>query len=132
MSTNLDEVIGMCRFCTKPLGESPPPACAECVGLEARRTTTRLKETDPYKKVWNAVEDEEAVLLSWVRNGTLFVPTLEELARRHVSTAKYHLNKARIHGRSAEGLAAFEEALIQRKLAKVMLDRHQEVLVKSR
>lgn len=131
MSTNLDEVIGTCRFCTKPLGESPPPACAECVGLEKGRVTS-LKEKDPYKKVWNAVEDEEKALLSWVKNGTLFVPTLEELARRHISTAKYHLNKARRHGRSAEGLAAFEEAMIQRKLAKQMLDRHHDVLIKSR
>lgn len=132
MSTNLDEVIGTCRFCTKPLGESPPPACAECVGLEARRTATRLRETDPYKKVWNAVEDEEAALLSWVRNGTLFVPTMEELARRHISTARYHLAKARRHGRSAEGLAAFEEAIIHRRLAQNMLDRHHDVLSKSR
>lgn len=131
MSTNLDEVIGTCRFCTKPLGESPPPACAECIGLEKGRVTN-LKEKDPYKKVWNSVEDEESALLGWIKNGTLFAPTWEELARRHISTAKYHLKKARTHGRSAEGLAAFEEATIHRTLAVTMLDKHREVLIKSR
>lgn len=131
MSTNLDEVIGTCRFCTKPLGESPPPACAECAGLEKGRITN-LKEKDPYKKVWNSIEDEESELLAWVKNGTLFVPTLEELARRHISTARHHLVKARRHGRSAEGLAAFEEAAIHQRLARKMLDLHHDVLVKSR
>lgn len=131
MSTDLDKVIGLCRFCTKPLGESPPPACADCVGMEVRRTTSS-KESDPYKKVWNSVEDEEAQLLSWVKNGTLFVPTMEELARRHVSAAKYHLAKARRLGRSAEGIANFEEALLQRKFAKEMFDKHREVVRKSR
>lgn len=130
MSTNLDEVIGLCRFCAKPLGDSPPPACAACIGLEKR--ATRHKETDPYKKVWNTVEDEEAILLSWVRNGTLFVPTLEELARRHVSTAKYLLSKARKLGRSAEGISMFEDAMFHRNMAKKMFDKHQENLVKSR
>ena len=131
MSTNLDEVIGLCRFCTKPLGDSPPPACAACVGLETRRIT-RLKETDPYKKVWNTVEDEESILLEWVKNGTLFVPTLEELARRHVSSAKYLLNKARKLGRSAQGLEAFNDALSHQKMAKEMFDKHHEMVLKSR
>lgn len=131
MSTNLDEVIGLCRFCKKPLGESPPPACAECVGLETRRIT-KIKETDPYKKVWNTVEDEEAILLSWVRNGTLFVPTLEELAIRHVGTARHLLWKARKLGRCAEGISLFEEAVLQRNIAKEMFDKHREVVRKSR
>lgn len=130
MSTNLDEVIGLCRFCTKPLGDSPPPACAACVGLEKR--ASRAKQSDPYKKVWNTVEDEEATLLSWVRNGTLFVPTLEELGRRHVSTAKYLLAKARRLGRSSEGIEAFEEAQSHQRMAQEMFDKHHQVVLKSR
>lgn len=130
MSTNLDEVIGLCRFCTKPLGDSPPPACAACVGLEKK--ATKAKQTDPYKKVWNAVEDEEATLLAWVKNGTLFVPTQEELARRHVSTAKYLLNKARTLGRSAEGLSVFDEAMFHRNMAKDLFDKHVNIVLKSR
>jgi hypothetical protein len=91
-----------------------------------------MKEKDPYKKVWNSVEDEEAELLSWVKNGTLFVPTLEELARRHVSSAKYLLAKARRLGRSAAGIESFEEALIHQKFARDLFDKHKNVILKSR
>lgn len=131
MSTNLDEVIGRCRYCTKPLGNSPPPACAYCAGYETKRIS-RITQPDPYKKVWNTAEDEEAALLSWVKNGTLFVPTLEELARRHASTVRYLLAKARNLGRSAEGIEIFNEALFHHKMAKEMFDKHGEVVRKSR
>ena len=131
MSINLDEVIGLCRICNQSLGESPPPACANCMAPGSKRKTTK-KETDPYKKVWNAVEDEEADLLLWNKNGTLFVPTREELAKRHMSTARHQLSKARKLGRCAAGIEAFNEALIQRKLAQTMLDGHRDILYKSR
>lgn len=131
MSTNLDEVIGLCRYCTKPLGDSPPPACAHCIGLETKGIS-RIKQPDPYKKVWNTAEDEEAVLLEWVKNGTLFVPTWEDLARRHVSKAKFLLNQARKHGRTAEGHSVFKEAMFHRNMAQECVDRHREVLLKSR
>lgn len=133
MSTNLDEVIGLCRICNGPLGESPPPACATCVGQDRRHT--RKKESDPYKKVWNTVEDEEAILLEWVKNGTLFVPTPEELALRHVATARYLLKKARDVGPFADydkRLALFEEAMFHRNMAKEMFDKHHERVLKSR
>jgi hypothetical protein len=131
MSTNLDEVIGLCRYCTKPLGESPPPACASCAGYETRRITN-IKQSDPYKKVWNSVEDEEAILLAWVKNGTLFVPTNEELARRHVSKARFMLRKARQAGPSADGEGLFEEALFHQKMARELFDKHQRNLIRSR
>lgn len=131
MATNLDKIIGICRFCNKSLGESPPPACADCIGLESRRTTNK-KESDPYSKVWNSVEDEEAALNSWNKNGTLFVPTMEELAKRHMSAARHQLSKARKLGRCAEGIEAFNEALFQRKMAKDMLDNNREVVRKAR
>lgn len=127
---DLDSIIGMCRFCTKPLGESPPPACAECVEQESRRPT-KLNESDPYKSTWNAVEDEEASLLSWIKNGTLFVPTREELAKRHLSVAHHQLRKARSLGRSAEGIEAFNEALFQRKMAKTLFDKQREIVLCS-
>ena len=130
MSANLDEVIGTCRFCTKPLGDSPPPACANCIKQERRITTA--KERNPYKKVWNAVEDEEAALITWVKNGTLFVPTLEEMAKRHMSADRHKLSKARKLGRSAEGIEAFNEALFQRRMAKHLLDQKREIVIKSR
>lgn len=130
MSIDLDEVIGKCRFCTKPLGDLPPPACAACVGLEKK--ATRYRESDPYKKVWNSVEDEEAELLSWVKNGTLFIPTWAEMARRHMSAARYLLRRAREHGRSAEGISVFQEAMFHWNTAKDCLDRHKDVLLKSR
>lgn len=129
---NLDEVIGKCRECTAPLGELPPPYCTKCVGMEEKRQHSRRTEPDPYKKVWNSVEDEESALVEWAANGTLFTPTYEELARRHESHAHYLLGKARKLGRSAAGIAAFNEAMVQVRLAKEMLARHQEVLVKSR
>lgn len=131
MSTDLDAVIGLCRYCSKPLGNTPPPACAYCAGRETKRLS-RITQPDPYKKVWNTVEDEEAALLSWVRNGTLFVPSLEELARRHVGSAKYLLAKARRLGRSAEAIELFEEARFHQRMAQEMFDKHHEVVLKSR
>jgi hypothetical protein len=127
----LDSIVGMCRFCDKPLGESPPPACASCTVQENRRIT-RIREANPYKKVWDTVEDAEAVLLEWVKNGTLFAPTWEELAHRHISKSRYLLNKARSFGKSAEGYSAFNEAMSHRDKAEEMLKKHQEVLRKSR
>lgn len=90
------------------------------------------KEIDPYKKVWNSVDDHESELLEWVKNGTLFVPTWEELARRHMSKARHLLAKARASGRTVEGISIFNEAMLQRNIAKNCLDHHQECVVKSR
>lgn len=132
MSINLDEVIGLCRECGKSLGESPPPFCTECAGMETKRITHRKEGSDLYKKVWTAPEDEEGELLARVKNGTLFVPTWEEMAFRHKSTAKYLLARARKLGRTVEGLSIFDDAVIHRNLAKMCLDKHREVLVKSR
>lgn len=127
----LDKIGGMCRFCDKPLGESPPPACGECTVVENRRIT-RIKESNPYKKVWNTAEDEEAILLEWVKNGTLFAPTNEELARRHMSDARFLLRKVKKLGKTTESISVFNEALFHWNMAKDYLDKHQEIVVKSR
>lgn len=131
MPIDLDEVIGLCRDCGESLGDMPPPYCTKCASHERKRISS-VKEKDPYKKVWDSAEDEEAELLSWVKNGTLFVPTWEEMSRRHASTAKYLLARARKLGRTAEGISVFNEALFHRNMAKHAIDKHQEVLVLSR
>jgi hypothetical protein len=131
MAINLDEIIGLCRLCGGSLGESPPPTCANCERQESRRTT-KIKERDPYKKVWNSVEDEEAELLSWVKNGTLFVPTREELAKRHIAHARYLLSRARYFGRSTEGTSVFNEAMFHRRMARKLLEQHAEIVLKSK
>lgn len=131
MSINLDLVIGLCRECGATLGESPPPNCASCTRMETRRLT-HVREGDPYRKVWSAPEDEEGELLARIKNGTLFVPSHEELAFRHESKARYLLQKARSQGRTAEGVSIFEDALFHVGMAKKMMDSHQQGLVQSR
>lgn len=131
MSTDLDEVIGLCRYCSKSLGESPPPACATCADQENRRIT-RLKESDPYKKVWNQVEDEEGDILAWVKNGTLFVPTWEVLALRAVSHSRSLLRKARNQESKAAGRKIFEDALFYRNMAEKAFTEHHKVITRSR
>jgi hypothetical protein len=91
-----------------------------------------VKDVDPYKKVWNSVEDHESDITEWVKNGTLFVPTWEELARRHMSKARHLLAKARSAGRTVEGISIFNEAILQREMAQKCLDHHHEIMVKSR
>lgn len=131
MSTNLDEIIGTCRFCSKPLGELPPPSCADCVGPEKRRITNN-RENDPYKKVWNSVEDEEGELLARVKNGTLFVPTWEELARRNVSHSRSLLAKARDQESKAAGRKIFQDAMFYRNMAEKAFEEHRKVIASSR
>lgn len=131
MSTNLDEVIGLCRFCGKSLGESPPPSCASCAEQDHRRIT-RLKESDPYKKVWNSVEDEEGEILNWVKNGTMFVPTWEVLALRAVSQARFLLAKARKEESKAAGRKIFQDAMFYRNMAEKAFENHRLVIARSR
>lgn len=131
MSTNLDEVIGLCRICAKSLGESPPPNCASCAEQEQRRIT-RIKERDPYQKVWNSVEDEEGDILSWVKNGTLFVPTWEDLARRAVSHSRSLLAKARSQESKAAGRKIFQDAMFYRNMAEKAFENHRMVIARSR
>lgn len=90
------------------------------------------RHDDPYKKVWNSVEDEESDLLNAVKNGTLFEPTRAELARRHMSTARYLLKRARTLGRTVEGRMVFEEAVSHRNIAEKMLKSHYEMLRKAK
>lgn len=131
MSTNLDEVIGLCRICGKSLGESPPPACAECADHETRRIT-RIMERDPYQKVWNSVEDEEGELLAWVKNGTLFVPTWEVMAHRSVSHSRSLLAQARAQESKAAARKLFQDALFYRNMAEKAFKAHRKVIACSR
>lgn len=90
------------------------------------------KEANPYNKVWNSVEDEETSVLEWVKNGTLFPPTLEELGHRHKSHARFLLARARDLGRTTEGVSVFNEALYHRDRAKEMFDKHNQNVLRSK
>jgi hypothetical protein len=95
------------------------------------------REIDPYRKVWDTVEDDSGKsnratlnvvkLPEWV-----FVPTWEEIGLRHKTTCRHLLYKARNAGNTVEGHALFEEALSHRRMAKFCLDKHREVMLKSR
>lgn len=90
------------------------------------------KESNPYVKVWNSVEEEEAnkIASEWV-----FVPTWEEIAFRHKSVTRNLLLKARElfrMGKVTESRSIFNDALTHRKIARFCLDKHLEVLLKSR
>lgn len=131
MSTDLDGVIGLCRFCGESLGEMAPPACATCAAQEKSRITN-YREKDPYKKVWNSVEDEEGELLAWVKNGTLFIPTWEELARRYIAKSRSLLSQARKQESNAAGRKLFQDAMIYRNMAEKAFEEHRKVLACSR
>lgn len=92
------------------------------------------KEIDPYKKVWNSVEDHESDITEWAKNGTLFVPTWEEMAHRHASKARYLLAQARKYGRTnpEQGKEVFEEALIHVRMAKRSMETSRMILERSR
>lgn len=90
------------------------------------------RSIDPYKKVWDSVEDHESVVQDWTKNGTLFVPTWEEMAYRYMSKARYLLRHVSKLGRTAEGISVFNEVLIYRNLAKKCFDQHHELMVRSR
>jgi len=98
----------------------------------SERRASRVTEGDPYKKVWNSVDDEEASILESMRNGTLFTPTMADLSRRHMGRAKFLLKKARQLGRTAEGREVFADALFHKNLAQDLLNQHLEVLAKSK
>lgn len=90
------------------------------------------KEKNPYAKTWNSVEDEEGELLAKVKNGTLFVPTWEELGKRHVSHSRSLLAKARNQESKAAGRKIFEDALVYRNLAAKCFEEHRKVISLSR
>lgn len=90
------------------------------------------RETDPYKKVWNSVEDHEAELLESVKNSTMFVPTWEVIALRCVSRSRSLLADARKQESKAAGRKIFEDALFYRNLAEKAFQNHRKVLRCSR
>lgn len=90
-----------------------------------------MKENNPYKIVWDSVEQHETSLQDWVKNGTLFPPTMEELARRHMSQARFLLSRARDFGRTVEGYSTFYEALDHRNKAKDLLDKSKKNVLRS-
>lgn len=131
--TNLDEVIGKCRECASDLGNTPPPYCTDCAGKEARRAT-HVRESNPYKKVWNSVEDEESSLVEAAANNTLFCPTAGELALRSMGTARYFLAQARKFGKNnpEHGRELFTEAMIHVRSARKFWEEHNTILERSR
>lgn len=90
------------------------------------------REPDPYKKVWNSVEDHEAELLESVKNSTMFVPTLETLAYRYVSRSRALLAEARKQESKAAGRKIFEDAMFYRNMAAKSFEQHRKVLRCSR
>ncbi len=90
------------------------------------------REPDPYKKVWNSVEDHEAELLESVKNSTMFVPTLEVLAYRYVSRSRSLLADARKQESKAAGRRIFQDALFYRDMAAKAFEQHRRVLRCSR
>lgn len=91
-----------------------------------------VRETDPYKKVWNSVEDHEGDLLESVKNSTMFVPTWEVLAHRYVSRSRFLLSKARTQESKAAGRKIFEDAMFYRNMAEKCFEEQRRVLRSSR
>lgn len=91
-----------------------------------------VKEIDPYKKVWNSVEDHEGDLLEMVKNGTMFVPTWEVMARRYASRSRFLLAQARKQESKAAGKKIFQDALLYRNMAEKAFEEHHRVLACSR
>lgn len=96
---------GICADCGEP-SDMDKGLCNDC---HIPRKGRAGEVANPYKKVWNAVEDEEVTLLNSVRNGTLFVPTYAILAERSRSTARYLTDRAKKMG-VVGGHAALKEA----------------------
>ena len=89
-----------------------------------RSKESNYKESDPYKLVWNSMKDEEQELIERTRNGILFTPGYNDMARRFLSTARHLLREARKLGRTVAGIAAFEEAQKYQRLAQATVDAH--------
>lgn len=102
---------GVCTQCagTCDLDKS---LCGECIS--PRRG--RVRETDPYRKVWDTVDDHEKELMESVKNGTLFCPTPAIIAERHRNAERYYRGKAE-NTVGAEALVLSREAEIESRLA---------------
>ena len=95
------------------------------------RAKGHKEDPNPYKKVWNSVEDEESYILDAVKNGTLFVPTAADIARRDRASQRYWEGRtdeivgglatemAEFHGRMAEAMEAMELKIHSVKRPKV-------------
>lgn len=98
------------------------------------------REIDPYKGVWdtvdNSVTPSKNSNVNVVKHGDwVFVPTWEEMAFRHKSVTRHLLAKARSlfrMGKVTESHSIFNDALKHRRIARFCLDKHLEVLLKSR
>lgn len=106
---------GVCASCEGTC-DTDMGLCGPC---RAPRRTRVIEASNPYKKVWNSVEDEESFILDAVRNGTLFVPTPAILAERHRSTARYYRARAQAVG-VAVGHTAMQKARESESLAEAM------------
>lgn len=97
-----------------------------CESCRAPRRTRVIEASNPYKKVWNSMEDEESTILDAVRNGTLFVPTPAILADRHRSTERHLRRQAEKQG-PIIGRTANKDADTQAHLAASMDEYGQHI-----
>lgn len=77
------------------------------------RAKGHKEDPNPYKKVWNSVEDEESYILDAVKNGTLFVPTPAEIARRDRDSQRYWEGRTDLMGDLAEQEAGFHRRMAE-------------------
>lgn len=77
------------------------------------RAKGHKEDPNPYKKVWNSVEDEESYILDAVKNGTLFVPTAAEMARRDRASQRYWEGRTDVIGTLATDMAEFHSHMAE-------------------
>ena len=101
------------------------------------RAKGHKEDPNPYKKVWNSVEDEESYILDAVKNGTLFVPTAAEMARRDRASQRYWEGRTDVIGTLATDMAEFHghmaEAMeaMEAKIHEVKRPKHFSFTVKE-
>lgn len=102
------------------------------------RAKGHKEDPNPYKKVWNSVEDEESYILDAVKNGTLFVPTAADMARRDRASQRYWEGRTdEIVGELAAEMAAFHAHMaetmeeMEAKINSVKRPKHFSFTVKE-
>lgn len=103
---------GLCATCEGPC-DLDKGLCDAC---RSPRGSRSVEASNPYKKVWNSVEDEEKFILDSVRNNALFIPTPAILADRHRASARHWRRQATKLGTVA-GRTALKEAEFHDRMA---------------
>lgn len=90
---------------------------------------------NPFLSLWDSEAEIHSTALEWAKNATLFAPSLEELAKRHIAHASYLLKRAREMnslGHVTDAKSTFNNAIQQRDMARKCLDEHHVVVLRSR